>query len=222
MLSAAHTWSLTAIAAATGVVLRWVWRRFSNRERVAQAVRQTRARLYAMRLYADDPGLVLRAQRQLLGWTGRYLVLMLRPTAVAIVPLFVLFLLLDNSYGYRPLAPGESAIVTAQFGGGADVRTLAATLEGRGVVVETPAVRIPNRRQVCWRVRAVTSAPATVVLRLDGVAIGKAVKCSHWPGSPSIDVSCPAASLDVFGFGTSWPVWFLVVSGIGMLATRSL
>jgi hypothetical protein len=220
MLSAADTWSLTAIAAATGVLLGWVWRRFSDRARVAQAVRQTRARLYAVRLYADDPGLVFRAQRQLLWWTWRYLVLMLRPTAVAIVPLFVLFPLLDDAYGHRPLAPGESAVLTAQFDAGADVSTLAAVLEGRGVVVETPGVRIPSLREVCWRVRAVTSAPGSVLLRMDGATIGKAVKCGHWPGSPSIDVSCPAASLDIFGFGIAWPVWFLAVSGITMLVAR--
>ena len=134
MLSAAHTWSLTAIAAVTGVVLLWVWKRFSNQERIALAKRQTRAQLYAMRLYTDDPALIFRAQRQLLLWTGRYLAGMLRPTSVAIVPLLVLFLQLDNVYGHRALAPGESAIVTAQFSGGADLRTLAPTLDRKSVV----------------------------------------------------------------------------------------
>ena len=228
MLSAAHTWSLTAIAAVTGVVLLWVWKRFSNQERIAMAKRQTRAQLYAMRLYTDDPALIFRAQRQLLLWTGRYLAGMLRPTSVAIVPLLVLFLQLDNVYGHRALAPGESAIVTAQFSGGADLRTLAPTLEGRGVVVETPAVRIPDRRQVCWRVRAVTGASGSVLLRVRGAAIAKAVECGHglrisparWDGSPSMDVSCPSATMDVLGFGIDWTVWFLLVSLLTMLALR--
>jgi hypothetical protein len=228
MLSAAHTWSLTAIAAVTGVVLLWVWKRFSNQERIALAKRQTRAQLYAMRLYADDPALIFRAQRQLLLWSARYLAGMLRPTAVATVPLLVLFLQLENVYGRRPLAPGESAIVTAQFSGGADVRTLAPTLEGRGVVVETPAVRIPDRRQVCWRVRAVTAASGSVLLRVPGAVIAKAVQCgdglrvstTRWDGSPSIDVSCPAATMDVLGFGIDWPVWFLLVSLLTMLVLR--
>jgi hypothetical protein len=220
MLTVAHTWSLTAIAAVTGVVLLWVWKRFSNQERIALAKRQTRAQLYAMRLYADDPALIFRAQGQLLLWSARYLAGMLRPTAVAIVPLLVLCLQLDNVYGHRPPARGESAIVTAQFSGGADLRTLAATLEGRGVVVETPAVRIPGRRQVCWRVRAVTGASGSVLLRVRGAVIAKAVQCGHGWGSPSIDVSCPAATLDVFGFGIDWAVWFLLVSLVTMLVLR--
>src|ERR1039458_8108567 len=204
MLSAAHTWSLTAIAAVTGVVLLWVWKRFSNQERIALAKRQTRAQLYAMRLYTDDPALIFRAQRQLLLWTGRYLAGMLRPTSVAIVPLLVLFLQLDNVYGHRALAPGESAIVTAQFSGGADLR------------------------RVCGRVLAVTGPSGSVLLRVRGAAIAKAVECGHglrisparWDGSPSMDVSCPSATMDVLGFGIDWTVWFLLVSLLTMLALR--
>src|ERR1700683_4189018 len=98
MLSGAHTWSLTAIAAVTGAVLRWVWKRFSNQERMALAKRRTRAQLYAMRLYADDPVLVLRAQGQLLLWSAGYVAQTLRPTAVAIVPLLFLYVQLDNVY----------------------------------------------------------------------------------------------------------------------------
>lgn len=229
--------SLTFIAAVTGAVLAWVWRRFSNPQRIIEAKRQARARLYAMRLYADDPALTFRAQRQLLLWTARYLAQMLRPTAVAIVPLLVLFVQLDNVYGRRLLAPGESAMVTAQFGRGTDVRTLGTTLEGRGVMIETPAVRIPDRRQICWRVRAdysLNPAPTrSVRLRVGGTAISKTVRCGHeapnlWAvfrdGSPSIEVSCAAAtdvSVDVFGFHIGWPVWFLLVSGLTMLVLRT-
>ena len=228
MLSAAHTWSLTAIAAITGVVLLWVWKRFSGQEGIAQAKRQARAQLYAMRLFADDPVLVLRAQRQLLLWIARYLAGALRPTAVAVVPLLVLFVQLDGVYGHRPLVPGESAIVIAQFGGGMDVGTLAATLEGRGVVVETPAVRIPDRRQVCWRVRAVTASSGSVLLRAPGVARAQAVRCGRGldllaalrDRSPSIDLACPPATLDVWGFGIHWTVWFLSVSLLTMLVLR--
>jgi hypothetical protein len=206
------TLSLTVIGVATGVVLHWVWKRFANRERMALAKRQARAQIYAMRLYADDPALVFRAQGRLLAWTGRYLAGMLRPTAVAIVPVFFLCLQLDNVYGHRPPAAGESAIVTARLDRGADIRALAADLEGRGVVVETPGVRLPGGREVCWRVRMdhrLKPAPP-------------ALRCGHgfWSGSTLIEMSCPAANLDIFGFGMEWEVWFLVVGGITMLVLR--
>jgi hypothetical protein len=235
MLSVAHTWSLAAIAAVSGVVLLWVRKRFSNQERMTLAKRQARARLYAIRLYADDPWLMLRAQGQLLLWVARYLAGTLRSTAIALVPFVVLWLQLDNVYGHRSLRPGESTIVTAQFAEGADLRTLAATLEGRGVVVETPALRIPDRRLVCWRVRAVTGAPGDaalapgrVLLKVRGEVIERDLKCgdgwgiskARWSGSPSVEIFCPAARLDILGFGVDWSVWFLVVASTTMVALR--
>jgi len=213
---------LTLIAAVTGVVLLWMVKRFSDQARIAVAKHQMRARLYAMRLYTDDPALILRAQRELLLWTARYLAHMLRPIAIAAVPAMVLFLQLDNVYGHRPLGPGESAVVTAQFGGGTDVRALAATLEGRGVVVETPGVRVPDRRQICWRVRAIDRISGSLVLHAGGQSISKACRCGHglWGLSPSIQVSCQAPTMDVFGYGMDWAWWFGIVSLISMLAMR--
>jgi hypothetical protein len=221
MLSPVYTWSLTAIAILTAVALLWVWRRFSNRDRIALAKRQTRARLYAMRLYADDPRLIFRTQGELLSWTLRYLAAMQRPMALAIVPLFVLCLQLDDVYGHRLPGPGEAAVVTAQFAGNADVPTPAAKLEGRGVMVESPAVRIPERSQVCWRVRAMGGASGSLVLHVGGTSTSKAFECGHnWGRPPRIEVACPAASLDVLGYAMDWPVWFLLVSLLAMLALR--
>ena len=117
--------------------------------------RKIRANLYAFRLFADEPALIFRAQKQLLLWNARYLGLMLRPSVVIFVPVLILLMQLEAVYGSRPLAAGEAAIVTAQFDAGADLRALAPSLAGQGIVVETPAVRIPDRRQACWRVRAV-------------------------------------------------------------------
>jgi hypothetical protein len=225
--------SLTLIGAMAGVILSWIWKRFSNPEDMALAKRQTRARLYAMRLYADDPAVVFRAQRELLQWTARYLARMLRPTAVATVPLLILCLQLDSVYGHRPLAPGEAVVVTAQFGDVGPRNLVGATLEGRGMLVETPGVRIPDRRQICWRVRADREAEPTaagsVVLHAGGAAIAKAIRCgdwrgvgtSRWIGSPSIAVACPTVTLDVFGYGIDWAWWFGLVSLVTMLALRA-
>jgi hypothetical protein len=224
--------SLTIVASLTGVALLWVWKQFSNRERIARARSQTRAQLYAMRLYADDPLLVLRAERQLLRWIGRYLAQMLRPTAVAVVPLLVLFVEMDSVYGHRPLARGETAVVTAQFAHGADLSGPAPTLEGRGILVETPGVRIPDRRQVCWRVRALPATSSSLLLHWRGPTITKPVQCGRtsaggWgvaaslvASMPSIAISCPVADLNLFGLPIDWEIWFGAVSLITVLALR--
>ena len=246
MLPAAYTWSLTAIAIATGIAMLWVFGRFSNAEQAALAKHKIRANLYAFRLYADEPALIFRAQKQLLFWNARYLASMLRPSAVLLVPATLLMFGLDAVYGHRPLSGGGSAIVTAQFGGGNDVGSLAPTLEGRGIAVETPCVRIPSERQFCWRVRAMGAASGSVILRVAGASFAKAVRAGapsgviaerrvaslfdwlRYPGEsrlPSgplrwIEVSYPGATVDVFGYGAHWLLWFVGVSLLTMLLAR--
>ena len=220
-------WTLTAIAVATGLLLLWIWKRFSRPQSIAQAKRQMRARLYAIRLYGDDPVLILRAQGYLLAWIARYLAQALRPAAIALIPLLALFVELDAVYGHRPLAPAESAVVTARFPAGAGLQTLDPVLLGRGVTVETPAVRIPARHEACWRVRAVSVQPAVVVLRLGGRALASQIDCGRLRLSlmppwtrPTIELQCPAAAFDVFGVSIDWRLWYPLVIVITMLMFR--
>lgn len=231
MVTAEYGWSLTAISVVVSAALLWIFRRFSNQERVALAKRKIRAQLYAMRLYGGDPTLLFRAQKQLVIWNARYLGLMLRPAAIAMVPSLILFTQLDRVYANRPLAPGESAVVTAEFSKGTSLGALQPALEGRGVVVETPAVRIPELRQACWRVRAGSVGSGIVLLRAGGATVTRVVETGialrYLPGGAvlttagpvrRIDVAYPTAHLRVFGREVAWLAWFLAIGLLTMLA----
>jgi hypothetical protein len=245
MLSALHTWTLTAISIATGVAMLWIFGRFSDQAAIALAKRKLHAHLLAFRLFADEPRLIFRAQRELLVWNARYLGLMLRPTLVMILPLAALLWHLDAVYGHRPLAPGEAAIVTLQMDGAANLQTVSPSLAGRGVTVETPALRLADEHQVLWCVRAGADAQA-VVMQLDGARVEKRVqegeglsylserRVASWlewlrypaesrlPNAPVewIEVSYPGADIGVFGIGMHWLIWFCIVSLFTMLALR--
>lgn len=246
MLSAAHTWSLSGIAIVFGIGMLWSFRRFSNQEQVALAKRKVWANLYAFRLYADEPALIFRAQKQLLFWNARYLALMLRPTFVVFVPVTLLLFGLDAMYGRRPLESGESAIVTAQFRYDVDIHSLAASLEGDQISVETPSVRIPDLRQVAWRVRALSAASGSVILHTARASLSKTIRTAEtsgfiperrvasmldwvrYPGESRlpggtvrwISVDYPAANIDILGFGVHWLLWFLAVSLLTMLLAK--
>ena len=247
MLSALHSLSLTAIAMATGVATLWVYVRFSDQERIDLAKRKIRAQLYALRLFVDEPALIFRAQKQLLIWNGRYLALMARPAVIITIPTLFLLTQLDAVYGHRTLAAGESAIVTAQLDSASDLLTLAPSLDGRNVAVETPAVRLPNQHQVCWRVRATTVGSGAVLLRVDGTTAGKTVQVGspfcylslrrvaslleflRYPAEAPLpngavrwmEVSYPDASIYVFGFSMHWLIWFTIVCLVTMFALRN-
>lgn len=246
MLPASHTWTLTAIALVFGIATLWTFGRFSNQEQVALAKRKVWASLYAFRLFADEPALIFRAQKQLLLWNARYLGLMLRPTAVLIVPTTLLMFSLDAMYGHRALTPGESTLVTAQFTDGTDVHSLSPTLEGARIAVETPAVRIASQCQVSWRVRAMGPAAGSVILRIAGASYSKAVEAGsasglvaerrvasifdwvQYPGESRlpagvlqwIGVSYPPAAVQFFGIGVHWLLWFICVSLFAMLLAK--
>jgi hypothetical protein len=213
MLSAMHTWSLTAIAVVAGIAMLWVFGRFSNRERAAYAKRQARAQLYAMRLFASEPALILRAQKQLLIWNARYLALLLPPVAIMIIPSILLFTALENLYGKRPIEPGESAIVCARFRDGVDLHelqpALESTLKRQGFIVETAAVRLPDRGEVYWRVRAAGRVSRSVLVSPPGPV-------------RKIEVAYPAAYLNVVGYRINWLVWFVAICLLTMLAASRL
>jgi len=238
MLPAAYTWSLTAIAIAAGLAMGWTFRRLANADEAALARRKVRASLHAFRLYADEPALIFRAQKQLLYWNARYLAAIARPAAAMLAPAALLISGLDTVYGRLPLSPGEAAIVTAQFSRAGGAGFPAPTLVGRGIAVETPCLRIPGARQFCWRIRAPGGASGSVVLLVGGAALAKAVRAGppsgivaerrvssllawlRYPGEPLlpgrsvrwIAVSYPPVTVNVFGFGVPWLLWFTLIS----------
>jgi len=240
MPSVAYWLSLTAIAVANGLAALWVFARFSDQKRIEIAKRKLRAHLYAFRLFAEEPALILRAQKQLLIWNGRYLALVLVPAIIIGIPTFVLLIQMDAVYGRRPLAPAESAMVTARFDTAADLRLISPTLEGRGVQVETPPVRMASEHQVSWRIRAASDASGSLLLRDPTISASKTVQVGlglrylsvrrvasvlewlRYPGEARlpagdvqwIEVSYPDAE-------RHWLLWFSIVCLITMLVFRT-
>jgi hypothetical protein len=153
---------------------------------------------------------------------------------------------LDAVYGRRTLAAGESAIVTAHFDTATDLRLISPMLEGRGVEVETPPVRIASQHQVSWRVRAASDASGSLLMRVPKTKASKTVQVGpglrylsvrrvasvvDWLRYPAeapfpagdvqwIEVSYPDAKIYIFGVGMHWLLWFSIVCLITMLVFR--
>lgn len=225
-------------------VLLWAFRRFSDQEAIRLAKRMLLAHLYEFRLYADEPALIWRAQKQLLRWNFRYFWLMLRPAGVVAVPMVVLLVQMEAIYGHRALRAGEPAIVTVQMEDAVDMRTLSPSLDApANVVVETPPVRLAAKHQICWRVRALRSALGSLRFTLPDVKFEKTIDTREglrrlsmrrvasvfdkfWhPGEALlpragvqwIEVAYPPARLRLAGLSFHWLLWFLLISAGAML-----
>ena len=238
---------LTVLSLAAGAGALWVFGRFSDQDAIRNARRKLRAHLYELSLFAHDPVLIWRAQKQLLTWNARYLALTLKPAVILTIPMALLLIQLDTVYGRRPLRPGESAIVAARFTPAVDFNASLLSLDAPGgATVETPPVRLSEEHEVCWRVRVQRSLAGVLHVRAAGRSYDKSLVAAGglayvparrvnsrlkqlWhpgesvlPGDTVewIEVGYPAAEIRVFGWRIHWLLWFFVVSMTGALMFR--
>jgi hypothetical protein len=230
--------SLAAIGVPAAAAMLWGVRRFSDQGAILRTKRRLRAHLYELRLFADEPGLIWRAQKGLLAQNTKYLGLMLRPALVLALPMVLLLAQIELFYGRRPLPVGEPAMVTLQMEH-PPVSGAPPSLEvPEGVAVETPPVRVLSERQVSWRIRPLREVSGLLRISLPGGTLDKTVDASsglrrlsarrvsslpelllHPGESPIrqsgvewIEVAYPSAELRLFGFGFHWLVWFTLFS----------
>lgn len=238
--------SLLLVSVLAGILLLWVFSKTSDQRAIRATKKRLQAHLLEMRLYGDDPKVVVRAQRALAVDNLRYFGLMLRPALYVMLPMAALLLLMEGFYGMKPVPVGGSTIVTAQL------RSLPA--EGAapelhapaGIVVESPAVRDLADRQVSWRLRPEASLAGELEVRAGnseaekGIVTGGGIHflvsrrvSSIWewilyPGEPLlpkddiewIEVAYPSAEVSYFGWKMHWLIWFLIFSMVAALLLK--
>jgi len=143
-------WSVVA-----GVLMAVVFRYTSNQKALKHVADQIRANMLAMKLFKDDFGVTLRVQGALFRNIGKRLGYSLVPMVVLIVPFVLAVAQLALRYEYRPLRPGESAVVRIEVDPAQwdSFRNLAIAAPAE-VTVETDHVRDAAARTVAWRVKA--------------------------------------------------------------------
>lgn len=229
---------IVSLPVAVGMLL--VFKATSDQKALDAVKRQIHACLFEIRLFNDDFRAILRAQSEVLRWNLRYLLLSLVPLAWMIVPLVLVVAQLQFHYGYRGLAPGESALVKVELQQASGSKPSAALEAPQGLRVETPALWIPELRELAWRIRAESPGDYEINVKLGDVVETKSIVVSEavrrrspirvgpgWldqliypaepplPGSSpirSIIVTYPERDVEVFGWGLHWMVIFIVLS----------
>jgi hypothetical protein len=232
--------SLLLISVVVGMATLWVFRTTTNKAAVRDAKRRIQAHLYELRLFSDEPLLMLQAQGGLLAANGRYISLMLVPALVMLIPMVLILGQLQCLYGYRSIQPGGAAVVNL----GAESGVTPVLQAPDGIVVETPAVHIDH--ELSWRIRA--TRPVTGVLRfvLPGQTIEKTIRTgggsdyvserrvrslldwlwhpgeSRLPAGPVswIEVAYPHASMHALGLNLDWLMWFILFSSATALLLK--
>lgn len=231
---------IVLVGLVSGVAGVWFVRKTSNAGEVRAAANRIIAHIFEFRLFTDEPGLILKAQWDLITANGRLLRCLAIPSLFLILPFGALIAVCEGVFGLAPLEPGQSAVLTVQCRRAEDVMAQDILLDApSGIVVETSAVRIPSESQLCWRVRALAPVAGRFQIHRGGSSLEKSVAAggglrtvselragTFWsflvhplevpfydPAFKSIRLQYPPATV----FHAHWLIWFLLASLLGSL-----
>lgn len=130
------------------IVVRWT----SNQKAIRRLRHLIGAHVLEVRLFADQPRVVLRAYLILLGNTLLYLRYALVPLLVVSLPLLLLFGQLEARFEHAPLEPGCDFLVSVNFQT-ADSLAGAVLRLPPDLVQTAPPVRLLSEREIDWRIQ---------------------------------------------------------------------
>jgi hypothetical protein len=192
-LGASALWTLGPISVVSGIVSALVFHWCSDRAAVRRAMNLILAHMLELRLFLDEPIVVLRAQLSLLRANVQLLRLMLLPAVILAIPSILLVQQLNTIYGRAPLRVGEAVVLSTN--------DPAATLKmPAGIAIETPAVH--SQAQVAWRIRPRTIIPINQIIR----------------DNSGIAIPFPPARI----LRMHWLVWFSLGLAVAAVGTKCL
>ena len=181
-------WLMLWLSVLTAVFVLLVYKYLSSQQGIQRAKDRSKAHILEIRLFQDDPVLMARAVRAVLITNLTYLRLNMKPFLIVFVPLFLMLVQMETRFGYRPLLPNESAVVRTSWRSTAPVeKGLCPTLvTGDGLSLESPPVRIGERNEIDWRIRATQMGTTGLVLKTsnDSIALRVFVSEGLIPISP--------------------------------------
>lgn len=239
-IASSHALSfLLVLSVITGFVMIVLFGYLSDQKAVRVTKDQLRAQLLAVRLFQDQPQVVVRAYGRILTGTGRYLRVSFKPLAIVIIPLTLMLVHFDRYLGSLPFQPNQPILLKAQLAGSGDLDGVALRLPP-GLSESAPAVHIAEGNEVDWRLVAAADGDYAVDVLANGQSVEKRVvvsgKLAHlsacrmrghlWqrlldcaePALPAnaavrlLAVDYPSRDFDVGPWTTDWLVIYFVVS----------
>jgi hypothetical protein len=246
-----QTLALVALSLLTGIGMAYVFKLTSNQKRIKVAKDRFKARVLEMRIYQDDPVLILSGFFGAMKMNLFYLSTVLKPFFILILPVVIVFMQMDERFSRYNLDKGETTLLTVTLKEGFDPISADVSLAcGDGVVEDSKPVRIRDSREIDWRLRVVDAGAHEMTLSAGDHSysfplvadpayrmIGHTKSASSFiepllhpalPPTPKdgpfqrVAIHYPGRSYSLFGWHTHWIVIFLFYSLLGALALKFL
>ena len=167
-------WPLLAVSVLTGILMLIIFRFTSNQEAVRQVKERLKAHMLALWLFQDQLAVVFRTQGRLLYTSLIYTRHALIPLAVMIVPLVLIMIQLEVRLGQSPVQPGDSFLLTANLRDSAALEQASLRLPA-GLTLTAPPVRIPELKEITWRIAGAAPGNHTIEVSIGDQAFAKKV-----------------------------------------------
>jgi len=168
---------LLVVSVLTGVVMLLIFGKTSNQKAIRAAKARLKAHVAEIWLFKDNLGQMLLATARVFGHTGRYFLHSLRPLIFIFIPVVIIMVMLGVRFAHRPFRPAESAVVAVTVDEKAWTRDASVSLTGsEGVEVVTPALRIPEKREIDWRIRVREAGTHEVTVTTPRGAVTKKIE----------------------------------------------
>jgi hypothetical protein len=171
--------ALVAASLLTAVVLVALFRVSSDQDAIRRTRNRFLARTLELLLFQHDLRVSLTACGRILAANGAYLWQFLKPMAIGLVPLVLIFVQLESWFDRRPLKVGEPAVLTVELAPSHPVMTTPAEIMlSETARVDSPAIRAPARNEIAWRIVAAESGEGWVDLKIGDVTERKSLVVS--------------------------------------------
>jgi len=108
-------WYLFFFSLLAGILMLLIFRYTSNQKKIKETKDKIKAYLIEVRIFNEDLGILLSAQKNLLFYNAKYLMHALKPILFMIVPVSIILIQLQGWFGYKPLGIGESTLLKVKF-----------------------------------------------------------------------------------------------------------
>ena len=137
-------------------------------------IRRTRNRLLARTLelliFQHDMRASFTACGHILVANAAYLFQFLRPMAVGLIPLLLIFVQMESWFDRRPLRIGEQAVLLVEIDPSESVLDQTIDLQLPEILkIDSPLVRIPSKNEIAWRIAATAAGDGWIDVITGGI-----------------------------------------------------
>lgn len=164
-------WSATLLSFFAALLVLTAYRFCSSREAFDRARGRLKSHLLELRLFQDDPVLAARAVLAVLRADLAYLRLHAKPLALLILPISLILLEGQARLDRRPFLAGESVLLHTFWPNSLSARSdgIPQLVVPPGLSVQSHPLRIPELKEIDWRLRAERAGLHRIIVRGSGM-----------------------------------------------------